>query len=135
MINPSIILFLPSFVFELGTEPSSDHVNDPPERWVSELLLLGWRRGLLMVLLLVCLLQWGWQGKSFLVLKTWLLGEGMIVVLLELGVIWMPILVLMVVVWMGLVCMHDGSFVGYWCGLGHLVLCFLSFWTVYSWLL
>jgi hypothetical protein len=59
----------------------------------------------------------------------------MIVVSLVLWVIWMFVLVVMVVVWMGLVGMSDGSMVVFWGSSGHLVLGFLSFRAVSSWVL
>jgi hypothetical protein len=54
MINPSVVLFFLPLVFEFSVGPSGDHVDDSPERWGNELLLLRW--GLLMASL-VCLLR------------------------------------------------------------------------------
>jgi hypothetical protein len=64
MIDASVVLFLLSHVVEFGVGPLGDHVDDSPERWVGDLLLVRWQTGWLMVLL-VCLL---WQGARLIVL-------------------------------------------------------------------
>jgi hypothetical protein len=74
--NPSVVIFLLSFVFKFDARPSGDHVDDSPERWVGELFLLMWRRGWLMVLLVCLFVTLGVAGLIFIIVEGVVVGKA-----------------------------------------------------------
>jgi hypothetical protein len=115
MIDSSVVIFLLSFNVEVCAQSPGNHVNDPMERLISEVLLFGcW---------------WGWW--RILVMWWWRKGLDLLVLLVHMvllvGVEWF-IVELSLVVLLGVVGVCNNSLV-----VGWLISGILSFVALFSW--